>query len=303
MKKRVSILLIAILIFSLSLNGQTEGSIQREIHNIHFKVYGKGFPVLIINGGPGMNSDGFQNLAQTLGKKYRTIIYDQRGTGQSRIEPANSKTITMDSMVKDIETLREHLNIKSWVILGHSFGGMLGAYYASKHPSRLNGLILSSSGGLDMGLFSRINLTANLSKSERDSLAYWNNQIANGNSTFKARYQRGMNLAPAYVQNRSHIRTIAHRLTQGNSSINSLVYRNLRAIDFDCTKELENFETPTLIINGKNDFIDRETIDLMVSTIKASELIMLNNCGHYGWLDQPKDYFKALHSFLEPLMN
>ena len=44
---------------------------------IHYRVFGDGLPVLIINGGPGMNSDGFSGLAETLGKSYNAIIYDQ----------------------------------------------------------------------------------------------------------------------------------------------------------------------------------------------------------------------------------
>lgn len=36
--------------------------------------------MLIINGGPGMNSDGFSGIAQTLTQyDFQTITYDQRG--------------------------------------------------------------------------------------------------------------------------------------------------------------------------------------------------------------------------------
>jgi proline iminopeptidase len=87
--------------------------------------------VLIINGGPGMNSDGFVGVAQKLSKNNRTIIYDQRGTGRSTLTKTDTSTITMKLMAADIEALRKQLNIKSWIILGHSFGGMLASYYAS----------------------------------------------------------------------------------------------------------------------------------------------------------------------------
>ena len=49
---------------------------------IHFKTFGKGAPLLIINGGPGMSSEGFIPLAKKFGKTHQAIIYDQRGTGR-----------------------------------------------------------------------------------------------------------------------------------------------------------------------------------------------------------------------------
>ncbi|MEP0004888.1 MAG: alpha/beta hydrolase [Balneola sp.] len=68
---------------------------------IHFRVFGDGTPVLIINGGPGMNSDGFSGLAEILGESYKAIIYDQRGTGRSELPEISSRSITLDLMVKD----------------------------------------------------------------------------------------------------------------------------------------------------------------------------------------------------------
>ncbi|MGB3079084.1 MAG: alpha/beta fold hydrolase, partial [Saprospiraceae bacterium] len=63
---------------------QTEG-IVKSVDNapIYYRTFGSGQPLLIINGGPGMNSNGFENLARKLSEHYKTIIYDQRGTGKS----------------------------------------------------------------------------------------------------------------------------------------------------------------------------------------------------------------------------
>jgi proline iminopeptidase len=60
----------------------------------------------------------------------------------------------MSMMVKDLECLRQHLRLDRWIILGHSFGGMLARYYATIHPQRITSLSLSSSGGIDLELLS-----------------------------------------------------------------------------------------------------------------------------------------------------
>ncbi|MCB0663128.1 MAG: hypothetical protein KDC24_10335, partial [Saprospiraceae bacterium] len=51
---------------------------------ISYKTFGEGKPILIINGGPGMNSNGFQFMAEKIAALgYQTILFDQRGTGGS----------------------------------------------------------------------------------------------------------------------------------------------------------------------------------------------------------------------------
>ena len=220
---------------------QKEVSVQLENSNLHVTTFGKGEPLLIINGGPGMNSEGFSGLAKELGKNNLAIIYDQRGTGKSSIDKITAATITMDLMVADIEAIREYFKFETWSVLGHSFGGMLASYYVSKHPKRVNGLILSSSGGIDLTLLSTLDLTSQLNKTERDSLAYWNRKIARGDSSRNALFQRGKYLAHAYLYDDTYIDVVAERLTQGNSRINELLWENMRKMNFDCSGAIEKF--------------------------------------------------------------
>ncbi|NER15017.1 alpha/beta fold hydrolase [Leptobacterium flavescens] len=285
---------------SFSQNGY---NIVSEGNTIHFKTFGKGEPVLIINGGPGMNSEGFVSLAGEIGNSNMAIIYDQRGTGKSKIAKTDTSTLTMDLMVEDMEILRKHLKIDQWVILGHSFGGMLASYYSSKHPGNVKGLILSSSGGVDLSLLSTLNITSRLSSKERDSLNYWAGRIARGDTTYHALLQRGKYLAPAYLYDKSFVNAVAKRLTQGNSRINQLIWQDLRSMDFDCKEQLKNFSKPVLIIQGENDIIHKSVGELSHSVFKNSELVFLPDAAHYGWLEQPELYFGRIGAFLKSLEN
>lgn len=266
-----------------------------------YKTFGNGEPILIINGGPGMNSEGFSSLAQRLSKENTTIIYDQRGTGKSVLKELNSKTITMKGMVEDIESLRKHLKIEKWIVLGHSFGGMLASYYATMYPKRIHKMILSASGGVDLGLTSYIsqNINKNLSKMEQDSLAYYTTKIDKGDRSKPTLLGRGRALAPAYLYDKKHIPSLAERLTQGNPVLNQLVWNDLQKIKFDCKPQLKNFHQPVLIIQGKQDVIKPETAEIAHKTLPNSKIILLDKCGHYGWLDAEDDYFEAIFNFLK----
>ena len=279
---------------------QTEGYIQSANSKIYYRTFGTGKPLLIINGGPGMNSDGFIELAKALSKNNETIIYDQRGTGKSALQKLDTSTITMALMLEDLESLRTHLKIKKLIILGHSFGGMLAAYYASFYPDNIESLILSSSGGIDLELLSYVGskVNARLSSQEMDSLNYWNKKISAGNTSYYAKLHRGLAMAPAYVYNRKNIPAIAERLTQGNSIINGLVWQDLQKIKFDCKSKLSHFNKPVLIIQGKQDIIEEQTALKEHRILKASKLVLLDNCVHYGWLDRPDEYFPEVEKFM-----
>lgn len=267
--------------------------------NIHYKTFGEGQPLLILNGGPGMSSEGFIPLARKLAVDNQAILFDQRGTGQSMMSRLDSSTINMDLMVHDMEALRKHLEIDRWIILGHSFGGMLAAYYTARHPDKVEGIIFSSSGGLDLGLLGYVDIRSRLSESERDSLTYWNRVIAEGDTSYHARLQRGKYLAPAYLYNREHISVISERLTQGNSTINGLIWADLQEIDFDTKDDLRNFDKPVLIIQGKQDIISEETARIAENILTNSKVVLLDRAGHYGWLDREEAYFDEIFLFLK----
>ncbi|PZD77602.1 alpha/beta fold hydrolase [Mesonia sp. K7] len=292
------------LLFFLSLPSvfaQQQGNIATEDGNIYYEIYGEGKPLLIINGGPGFSSKGFASLAQELSKTNQVILYDQRATGNSTLKEVNSKTITLQNMVEDIEVLRCHLQFDSWVILGHSFGGMLAYAYAAKYPETISAMIQSSSGGCDLSLLANTNFTRHLSEKVRDSFSYYNQKVSNGDLSYNTRYKRAYFMSHAYLYDTSKIETVAKRLLEVNSEINSLVWQNMRAINFDVSDEMKNFQKPVLIIHGKNDLVSMSIPTKAHEILPHAELVFLDQCKHYGWIDRKEAYYSAIHTFLNKL--
>ena len=279
---------------------QTGTAISTDGTAIYYRTFGSGKPLLIINGGPGMNSDGFESLAVSFSQNYRAIIYDQRGTGRSVLNKIDSTTVTMKHMLEDIEGIRKQLGIDTWSILGHSFGGMLASAYAAEYPRHIDKMTLSSSGGIDLGLlnYARVSIDSKLTKADLDSVAYWAAKIEAGDTSHHARLERGRHLAPAYVIDPRFIPIIAERLTQGNGAINQLMWDDLRRIHFDCAEKLKSFDRPVLIIQGREDIIRPETAEAAHKVLQQSRVVYMDHCGHYGWLDNPKVYFEETTAFL-----
>lgn len=296
-------LLILLSFFLIPAFAQQQGTFESSGSQLFYRTFGSGTPLVIINGGPGMDSEGFTDLAKLLAAHNETIIYDQRGTGRSVVPVTDSTTITMDLMIEDLENLRKHLGFKQWIVMGHSFGGMLASYYATKHPDHILGMILSSSGGIDLELmkFAGNEILSRLTVEQLDSVNYWSHRIDAGDTTYHARLHRGLALANAYLYNKEYVPLIAERLTHSNFAVNGLVFGDLQRIHYDCAPGLKAFNKPVLIIQGKQDIVRADMAEKAHDVLKNSKMVFLDHCVHYGWLDAREEYLKDVGDFLASL--
>ncbi len=113
-----------------------------ELHELYVEESGDmdGIPVVYLHGGPGAGSEPFQRqLFDPV--KYRIILFDQRGCGKSRPH-AELENNTTQNLINDMEKIREHLNLDSWVVCGGSWGSTLSLTYAQAFPKQVKGLII-----------------------------------------------------------------------------------------------------------------------------------------------------------------
>ncbi len=123
------------------------------LHTIYWEECGnqKGEPILFLHGGPG---GGIEPLSRQYfdPKHYRIILFDQRGCGKSTPHACLEQNTTWD-LVSDIETLREKLGIKKWMVFGGSWGSTLALAYAETHTGRTKALVLR---GIFLGRYSEL---------------------------------------------------------------------------------------------------------------------------------------------------
>ena len=91
---------------------------------------------------------------------------------------------------------------------------------------------------------------------------------------------------------------IAERLTQGNQQINALVFGDLNRIRYNTKSKLRSFKKLVLIIHGEQDIIGTYVPKAAHSIFPNSKLVLIENSGHYGWLDQPDIYLKEVFDYL-----
>lgn len=167
--------LFALLLCWVPAHGQQADSIVLRNAVLYYYTYGAGEPIILLSGGPGVASHQEDDVASELGKHYRAILFDQRGTGKSWTKPLDSSTINLDQAVADLETLRQHLQLARLNLYGHSWGSMLAAAYIARFPKRV-GLFISVGGGELDTRYSEVvndNVRAATPAADTASAAYW----------------------------------------------------------------------------------------------------------------------------------
>lgn len=111
-------------------------------HKLYWEQSGNpdGVPIVFVHGGPGGGaSPAMRRFFDPA--YYRIILFDQRGCGKST--PHSDLTDNnRAALVRDMESLRKHLDIARWHVFGGSWGSTLALSYAQAHPEPCMSLIL-----------------------------------------------------------------------------------------------------------------------------------------------------------------
>ncbi len=103
----------------------------------YYEVHGEGEPLLYLHGWNG-NMGGFrENLVPDLAKGFQCIAVDLPGFGKS--QPAE---LSFDNLSQGVDSLLDHLKIKSVTLLGFCMGGVIALDYAMRQQRRVNKLVL-----------------------------------------------------------------------------------------------------------------------------------------------------------------
>jgi len=101
---------------------------------LFYQTVGAGRDTLIaIHGGPTFGLNDLHPDLDWLGGRHVVVFYDLRGTGRSTL-PADTARLTMADHLRDLDAVVQHFHLQRPVLIGHSWGGVLAALFASEHP-------------------------------------------------------------------------------------------------------------------------------------------------------------------------
>jgi pimeloyl-ACP methyl ester carboxylesterase len=107
---------------------------------LHLHIKGDGSPAVIFESGIGATSLSWAVVQPKLASFTRTVSYDRAGLGWSEFS-RTPRTIT--GMIAELRSALNQITLPPpYILVGHSFGGLLVRAYASQHPGEVAGLVL-----------------------------------------------------------------------------------------------------------------------------------------------------------------
>ena len=278
----------------------SDQTIERNGAKIHYKIIGDGKPILLLSGGPGFSLDYMVPVADQLSKSFKCILLDQRGTGKSVVQNYDTTYINISATLEDIEFLRKHLGYEEWIVLGHSYGGLLASKYASEYPSSVYNMILVGTAGFNTSLWDYFgdNIWSRLLPSDKELVEYWNDSMIVVNDYKRTRFEYQKAIMPAYFYDRKNSLLFTQKMKpeDWNIDVLRLIWRDMNTIDL--SEISRRFNNPVLVLHGRQDPIG-ELIPYVVSqTYPNSKLVFIEQAGHLPWLEQPEVFTDAIISFL-----
>jgi proline iminopeptidase len=275
--------------------------------DLHYRVSGNGPLLFLIPAGWGLGSDYLQRGLSFLQDRFRVVFIDTRGSGLSG-RPADDAKMSSHDMADDIEALREHLDLPSIRILGHSNSGAIALSYAERYPDRVEKMVLIDSQVLG---FPAANDTQAFLQARAEHPQYktaiqtalrgFSGQIdfAASDESLTTFVEQ---ILPLYLQHPEKNLTAA--LEQLSGRISSYAFRAQNAADeaarVDQTVFLDQILAPVLVISGRNDWICPVAVaERLHKGIPDSRLVVFEESGHLPWLEEPAKFSAEVIRFLE----
>jgi proline iminopeptidase len=277
---------------------QREGFIGVEGGRVWYRVVGHGprTPLLVLHGGPGVNSYYLKPLA-ALADDRPVIFYDQLGGGKSD-RPSDTTLYRLDRFVDEIARVRETLGLREVHLYGHSWGATLAVEYMATHPAGVRSVILAGPA-----------LSPSRSRRDRDSLLH---TMPDSIYNVMVRHERDQTLdAPEYVTaRRAFLERYHARRLPWSADLDSAIRLNNPEIGryirsrrrdgnaIEASEKLREIRVPTLFTIGRYDYATPATTAYYQSLVPGAELVILEQSAHLMMHDEPDHYNAVLRDFL-----
>ena len=283
----------------------TDSKLTRDGVDLFYRVVGPatGDYVLVLSGGPGEDIHSMQGIADELGKKYRCIMWEQRGTGRSKLPKYDASTINLNAYLEDIEALRQQLHAGKFIVIGNSWGMILGLAYAGTHPDAVRAVVTIGSGPITLehlGVFSD-NQIARLGACELEVRDFWKDPAREAADSDRAAFERLRAAAVAYFFDRKKALQMAAELDPKDYNFHVPPAFLSAEGKYDFRPKLKTIIAPVLLLQGRQDIAGEANICEAHSLIRNSTLAWIDKCGHMPWLEQPEQTWKIVDDFLARL--
>lgn len=264
-------------------------------HSTHsglvYETAGSGPTVVVLHGGLGLDHQYLRPVIDSWTDFARVVWFDHRGNGRSEV-PGDWSSVTLESLVDDIDGIRGAVSAERMFLFGHSYGGFLALSYALRHPDRLDGLILASTAAHvkrppsipEDAPTAALQAFGSLFSGPMESDEQWA-------GTWAAAFPLYAPEIDAETAAGVTSRTV-YRADAWNRGMALLA-------GYDVSADLDRIDAPTLLLSGAKDFLTGlESHTELRDGIPDAELVVFEEGGHFPFLSDPVGYRSAVEGWL-----
>jgi pimeloyl-ACP methyl ester carboxylesterase len=251
---------------------------------LHYRVVGDG-PWLTIVGGLGDNARNWAAIAAQLGRRFKTLLIDNRGAGQSDRPPG---PYHIEDMAADVTGVLESLGIGRTHLLGFSMGGKIALHIAIHRPDLLDKLILvAATAAYEKG-------ASHIRDAARNLLNHFDNTA----SHFEAQFD--LLFSDAYKKKFRTGSFAKFKLEDPNPQTREDFLAQYAAVrDFDASRDAHLVIAPTLVLSGTKDrMTPHENSEWLAEHIPHARLVLYPGVGHVPQAEQTKRFLVDVEGFL-----
>ncbi len=251
--------------------------------------------LLFIHGGPGTGSWEFSPAAAMLASDFNIWLPDQRGCLRSDPIPEGAN-FGMQTILDDLENIRQQLQISQWILLGHSYGGQLALAYALQNPEAVSKIIF---------ICPSFHLLWSLEQVYRQSQDLLLQESRTSARTVPeylqllAEIPSGV-LQDVYYENNWKVKPVfpdSPNLTQGQRQ-QDLLFAEKQAFQ-NWLPHLKELSVPALLLNGDHDPIcEKRQQEIFLQSNPQNKLWIIPDSGHSPYNDQPELFCHCLKQFI-----
>ena len=251
---------------------------------IHYETIGDGPPLLLV---AGLSSDSasWGPVSPALSQHFTLIMPDNRGAGRTK----TSAPISIETMAGDCAALLDHLKIDRAHVLGHSMGGIISMTLATKHPDRIDRLVLAASCATTPSRAVSVIDTILLLREAGAPHEHWLRSFFHW--LFKPGFFDNKNAVDAAIA-----LSMAYPYAQSVEDMR----RQVDALrEYDASSLPAAVKAETLLLAGEHDLMfSPEEINAAFTATPSARLEILKGAAHSLYWDNPAGFAAAVTAFL-----
>ncbi len=249
---------------------------------VHYEVYGRGRPVILLHGWLG--SWGlWQETMTFLGQYYRTYALDFWGFGESG---KKRNTYQVQDFVSLVNQFMEQLGIMQAPLVGHSMGGTVSLSVALQYPERVQKVVIIGSPIAGSSLAVPLKLAGY-------------RQIAFMLFNMFGLFRMGMRIASPVICKDPRFPAMMDR-DLSKTTLESFLISIASLRRTDLRPEISRVSVPVMGMFGDRDnIVHPRQWQVLQQGLPSARIERFNRAGHFIMLDEPKIFMQTLKEFLD----